>query len=106
MASPNSIKIVPEILLIILMLCGVRLCRTFAASSTLKISAKIFTPKHTLKITILSATVLLAANAVALMSQKSKTLGLRVLMRNPEINALVIAFLPNSISTTFLSSPK
>lgn len=106
MASPNPINIVPDILLMILMLCGVRLWRTFAAKTTFKISARILTPKHTLKITNLSAVVFDAAKAVALMSQKSITLGLSVLMRKPDINALVKAFLPNWTRITFLSSPK
>lgn len=57
MLTAKAMSMDPEILLMILILCGLSLCLILAAISTLITSATILMPKHMLNSTILSATV-------------------------------------------------
>lgn len=57
MLMAKMMRMDPDILLMILTLCGVSLCRILAAIITFKISARMFTPKQTPNNTILSERV-------------------------------------------------
>ena len=83
--TANPIKILPDILFIIERFLIVSFFRILPASNTFSTSAIIFTNRQAEKITNLSRNVFVVANAVAFTSQNRRTLGLRVLIRKPDI---------------------
>ena len=101
-------SIVPDILLISRICLGVRLFRIFPASITLAISASILMIRQTEKMMIRSRSPCNAEKAVALISQKKITFGLRVLIRKPDkaifVKSVVLKVFTSSVAAALRST--